>query len=218
MQIDRWTGRGTSRWPAGPNSRLYRSIFPAGLLFVLLAGSHAFASDRDGAAAARLSGTWSLDAAASDDPQGKLREAIATRKEPRRPRRDTQLDEVFVPDEPRDPRHETQVWESELAAPPVLTIAIQGSEFRVNSGERDTRVFAPGQPYARVDTRGTAKISSTWKGSSFEVRERYQRYDRGGSRTEMYSLDRTDRLVFTRIVQMPMFGTVTIHSVYGRKP
>jgi hypothetical protein len=195
----------------------YRSTFRAALALLLVLGGHASASDRDAAAAARLSGTWSLDTAASDDPQGKLREAIATRKEPRR-RRDPQLDEVFVPDEPRDPRRETQIWENELAAPSLLTIKFGTNEIRVTTGERETRVFSPGQPYARVDSRGTARISSTWKGSSFEVRERYQRYDRGGSRTDIYSLDRADRLVFTRVVQMPMFGAVTIRSVYVRKP
>jgi hypothetical protein len=195
----------------------YRSTFRAALTLLLVLGGHASAADREAAAAARLSGSWSLDASVSDDPQGKLSEAIATRKEPRR-RREPQLDEVYVPDEPRDPRHETQVWENELAAPSLLTIGIANDEIRVTTGERETRVFSPGQPYARVDTRGTARISSTWKGSSFEVRERYQRYDRGGSRTEIYSLDRTGRLVFTRVVQMPMFGAVTIRSVYVRRP
>lgn len=174
------------------------------------------ATERGAAAAARLSGTWNLDAARSDDPQAKLAEAVATRVKPRRPRREMQLDEVFVPEEPVDPRRETEAWEHELAAPATLTITARPDEVRIATGPREQRVHAPGQPYARVDARGTAQISSAWKAATFEVRERYQRYDRGGSRTETYALDRDGRLVFTRVIRLPMFGTVTIRSIYLR--
>ncbi|MEO7775697.1 MAG: hypothetical protein ABIT36_11985 [Steroidobacteraceae bacterium] len=183
---------------------------------LLLASAGVIAADRNAALAQQLTGNWKLEPSASDDPQAKLVEAIATRKKPRRPRREPAIDEVFIPDEPVDPRRETEIWQNELATPPQLSINASGSDIRIGANERDLRSFSPGQPYARVDTRGTAKISSSWKSGSFEVRERYQRYDRGGSRTETYALDKTGRLVFTRVVQMPMFGSITIRSVYSR--
>ncbi len=94
-----------------------------------------------------------------------------------------------------------------------LSVAVKPGDVEVQGDDLPPRDYQPGERITRYDEYGTATLTSRWDGSAFELRERYTS---GARLVERYDLDTTGTLVYTRILQDPTVGKLTVKSVYNR--
>jgi hypothetical protein len=98
-----------------------------------------------------------------------------------------------------------------LVAPATLRLREERSDIVIEAAGGPTRRLSPGEPHARVDSLGTARITSRWRSGALTIEEDYRR--RTVNR-ESYAVDGSGKLKVTRSVTRPGLPTVTVHSVY----
>ena len=104
--------------------------------------------------------------------------------------------------------------QQQLKVPAQLRLSVNDDVVLVDEGGTSPRRFEPGQPYSRVDSIGTAKITIRLQGSVFEVVENY---GKGRSNRESYAApDKGARLTVTRTLSRPGMKDIKIQSVYAQ--
>jgi hypothetical protein len=173
-----------------------------------------------------LCGGWQLDAAVSDALQPQLEAAFQHYKEPQ-PKRlkrtnssdvatmaQEELDATLGPSVRRPPREELRAELVRiLTSPTNLTMAAKGDNILIASGSTSARQLTPGEPHARVDSEGTARIRCEWLQNRLVVTETY---DRRRQSRETYELQPRGIMVITRSVERPGLPTIKLRSVYRR--
>jgi hypothetical protein len=174
-----------------------------------------------------LCGNWKLDASASDALVPILDAAFQRYKVPRtRARRSTNsrdieamsrdaLDEALGPRLQRPDGIELRADLTKiLTPPPALTFGTKAADILIAAGEHDTRRLTPGEPHARVDTEGTARIRCEWQQGQLVITEKY---DHSRNSRETYSIQPRDgSLSIVRSIARPGLPVVTVRSVYRR--
>ncbi|MET0291438.1 MAG: hypothetical protein ABW136_03670 [Steroidobacteraceae bacterium] len=169
-------------------------------------------------------GAWQLDPAASDNIDRALDKSFAEYKPPRpkhlrAPRGDIeaeataefefQLDRMPGPEDRPQLRAELVKL---LTSPNTLRLREDRDDIVIEAAGGPTRRVSPGEPHARVDSLGTAKIDSRWRSGALTIKEDYRRKT---VNQESYAIDPgSGRLKVTRSVTRPGLPTVTVHSVY----
>jgi hypothetical protein len=200
-------------------------LLPVFALMAALAAPCAFASAPLGCAS--LCGEWRQDSGASDSPDSVLDAAFAKFKDPR-PRRMREpvgdnlgemgqaVDEFALGpliDRPRrkELRDELQAM---LRQPRQLQISARGADVLISADGQTALSLTPGEPHARVDRYGTAKISVRWRGSQLVISESYDRRNR---QEKTYALHGSDgSLQLLQVITRPGLPRVTLRSVYRR--
>jgi len=176
---------------------------------------------------ASLCGEWRLDTAASDNPQQVLDAAFTQFKDPRPRRMRTPVgdslgeigqaaDEATLGpliDRPRrkELREELQGM---LRQPQQLRLAARDSDVLIFADGQAAQSLTPGEPHARVDRYGTARISVRWQGQQLLVSESY---DRRNKQEKTYALRGADgSLQVLQVIRRPGLPRVTVRSVYRR--
>jgi len=171
----------------------------------------------------KLCASWVLDPAASTDVAAAIDTAVESYKEEkvRRIRSGNdiesmaraELEEGLGPMRSRPQREELRTQlQGQLRVPDQVRLSVDDDVVLVDEGGKTPRRFEPGQPYSRVDSIGTAKITIRLQGSVFEVTENY---GKGRSNRESYALaPKAGHLVVTRTLSRPGMKDVKIVSVY----
>ncbi|HXC58082.1 MAG TPA: hypothetical protein VN645_02130, partial [Steroidobacteraceae bacterium] len=137
---------------------------------------------------ASLCGEWRLDPVASDAPDHALDAAFAKFKDPR-PRHmrapagddlnslgQAADEEILGPMVDRPRRKELrEELQSMLSQPQQLRLAARDNDVLIAADGHTAQSLTPGEPHARVDRYGTARISVRWRGSQLEISEKYDR-------------------------------------------
>jgi hypothetical protein len=168
----------------------------------------------------RLAGHWQLERAASDDFDAKLatyaRQARAKWR-PRGMRRPLDTNQVEpLPDElPPETADEMRDRMGETLRPADdLQIEVRGNEVLIVADKGPTRTFNPGETVLRMDTSGTAEISTTWSGPTLTMRSKYMERAR---RVQQYTIDRNGDLLHVVLqVDDQMTGKLELKSTYRR--
>jgi hypothetical protein len=172
----------------------------------------------------KLCASWVLDAAASTDVAAAIDAAVDTYKEEKVRRirsgndiaslERAELEEGLGPMRLRPQREELRTQlQHQLKVPAQLRLSLNDDVVLVDEGGTSPRRFEPGQPYSRVDSIGTAKITIRLQGSVFEVVENY---GKGRSNRESYAAaDKGARLTVTRTLSRPGMKDIKIQSVYA---
>ena len=101
-----------------------------------------------------------------------------------------------------------------LAPPQDLRVDSQRTMIMIRGDKSPERRLTPGEPHARVDAGGTARIAVAWKSGHLLVTETY---DRKRAYSETYALQRADgSLLVTREVRRPGMKALRLKSVYRR--
>lgn len=169
----------------------------------------------------RLAGHWQLDRPASDDFDAKLGAYARQARAKWRPRgmRRQQPDSYQVdplPDElPPETADEMRDRMGDTLRPAEdLQIEVHGNEVQIIADKGPTRSFTPGETVLRMDTSGTAEISTTWAGPTLSMRSKYMERAR---RVQQYTLDRSgDVLHVVLQVTDQMSGKLELKSTYRR--
>jgi hypothetical protein len=200
-------------------------LLPAFGLTAILMAQGASAAGSMGCAS--LCGEWRLDPQASDAPDRALDAAFVNFKDPR-PRRmrapvgdslgemGQAADEAAlgpIIDRPRrqELRDELQAM---LRQPQKLRLAARDNEVLIATDGHAAESLTPGEPHARVDRYGTAKINVRWRGSLLAVSEKY---DRRNQQEKTYALRGADgALQVLQVITRPGLPRITVRSVYRR--
>jgi hypothetical protein len=83
----------------------------------------------------------------------------------------------------------------------------------ISADGQTAQSLTPGEPHARVDRYGTARISVRWRGQQLEVSERY---DRRNHQEKTYALHGADSLQVLQVIARPGLPRITVRSVYRR--
>ena len=172
----------------------------------------------------KLCARWQLDAAASTDPTDAINAAMAAYKEEKIRRRRTsssdlaalanaELDDSLGPLRQRPEREELrEQLARQLVIPQELRFTVDGEDIVLDEGRSSPRRFHPGEPYARVDSVGTARISIQWQQGAFVIHEDYKR---SRSNRESYAVEtRGERLIVTRSIERPALPSLVVRSIY----
>jgi hypothetical protein len=99
-----------------------------------------------------------------------------------------------------------------LVPPETLQITLAGQEILIGADDRTARRYSPGEPHARVDAFGTAKIKTELSQGKLTISERY---DRRREYVEAYGVQRAEgTLIVTRTISRPGLKPVVLRSVY----
>jgi hypothetical protein len=176
---------------------------------------------------ASLCGEWRLDPDASDAPDQALDAAFSKFKDPR-PRHlrapsgddlnslgQAADEEILGPMVDRPRRKELrEELESMLRQPRQLRLAARNDDVLIAADGQTAQSLTPGEPHARVDRYGTARISVRWRGQQLEISEKY---DRRNQQEMTYALHRADgSLQVSQVIERPGLPRITIHSIYRR--
>ena len=169
-------------------------------------------------------GDWQLDAAASDSAEAAVEAAMAHYKEPRiRIRRlpygdiaaateaefQNSLDRMPGPESRGQMRQSlTQL----LHAPATLSLHQDRDDIVIESEDTGRRRVTPGEPHARVDSLGTARIVARWTAGGLTVNETYRR--KVSNRDDYVLEPSTGRLKVTRSVSRPGLPALVVETVY----
>jgi hypothetical protein len=177
-----------------------------------------------------LCGEWQLDTAASDSPAQVLDAAFINFKDPKA-RHVTRPppaagDEAMVASMdaeslgptfkrlPRDGLREE--LQNMMRQPSQLRLAASGPDIRISSNTGPGDRLTPGEPHARVDRYGTARISTAWKGSRLVVTEKY---DRANRQETTFGLRKADAaLEVVQVITRSGLPRVAFRTVYRRIP
>ena len=175
-----------------------------------------------------LCGEWHLDAAASDSPAEVLDAAFINFKDPRPRHVDRPLPaasdavvgaamdaESLGPTFKRLPRDGLrEELQNMMRQPSQLSLAASGKDIHITSNTGPGDRLTPGEPHARVDRYGTAKISTAWKGSRLVVVEKY---DRGNRQETTFGLRKADAaLEVVQVITRSGLPRVSFRTVYRR--
>jgi hypothetical protein len=124
-----------------------------------------------------------------------------------------ELEEGLGPMRSRPQREQLRTQlQGQLRVPEHVRLSVDDDVVLVDEGGKTPRRFEPGQPYSRVDSIGTAKITIRLQGSVFEVTENY---GKGRSNRESYAMaPKGGQMVVTRTLARPGMKDVKITSVY----
>jgi hypothetical protein len=170
---------------------------------------------------ARINGQWVLDTAASDNFDSKLTQLIETARERMRPRkirdrseRETAL--TLPEDLPAEAPDRIRGRLDEMLRPAVtLGIAAHDTQIEVLADAGPARVFNLDQSVVRMDSSGTAEISTRWSGATLVLSSRYTHH---AQRTQQFTVNRGGELLkVSLIVNDPSTGKLELNSVYRRK-
>jgi hypothetical protein len=142
---------------------------------------------------ALLCGAWALDVSASEPPESRLDPALEKQK-----RAAGQREQLLAA----------------LAAPARVTLGEQGKQILLQFPDEPVRRLLVDRKHTRVDSRGTAEISSSWR-SDNTLRITEKRGMRN-LQAEEYALLPDGTLAVTREVERPGLKRVRVRSVYRR--
>jgi hypothetical protein len=169
----------------------------------------------------RISGHWVLDAAASDDFDGKLTKLIEVARErmrPRKTRNRTELETALTlpEDLPAEAPDRIRTRLDELLRPAVtLNIGVRDAQVEILADAGPARVFNLDETVVRMDSSGTAEISTRWSGAALVLSSRYTHH---AQRTQQFAVNRAgDVLKVSLVVNDPSTGKLELTSVYRRK-
>lgn len=192
------------------------------LLFPLILGVARAATPVCGS----LCGDWRLDAAASDQPQQLLDAAFQQFKEPkvRRPHiPNTDNIEALgkaadeqalgpILDRPRS--HELrEELQRVIQQPRSLGITADQDDIRIAGDGSARQSVTPGERSARVDSYGSARIDTRWRGAQLAVSEKY---DRRNQQETTYVVGADGALRVQQVIARPGLPRITVRSVYRR--
>ena len=196
------------------------------LLFVALLLAPPASRARTDPAVCAPCGEWQLDAAASQPVEAAINAALEQYKEPRPPRRramrgdlDSETNAEFqasLDEPPPGPNRRTRLRENLrrlLQSPATLRLRQDREDIVIEAQGGPTRRVTPGEPHARVDELGTARIASKWRNpNTLTVTEKYSRKTEN---REIYALAAAKRVLHvTRSVSRQGLPAVTVHSTY----
>lgn len=200
-------------------------LLPAFGLMAILAAPAAMAAVPTGCAS--LCGEWRLDPGASDTLDRALDTAFLKFKDPR-PRHmraptgddlnslgQAADEEILGPmvDRPRRKELREEV-ETMLHQPRQLRLAARNNDVLIAADGQTAQSLTPGEPHARVDRYGTARINVRWRGAALEISEKY---DRRNQQEMTYALHNADgSLQVVQVISRPGLPRITVHSVYRR--
>jgi hypothetical protein len=200
-------------------------LFLVPLLLLCLQVPAAKSGDEPGVACQKLCGNWALDAAASDPVEPALDAAFARFKDPKPERMhrgnfdnleslSREADEVSLgPIMARPPRARLREELVEtLRTPKTLLLGANDDDVLIGSDGHTPRRLTPGEPSARVDAQGTAKIRCEWRQGRFVISESYGRRN---DSSETYALQ-GDALIVTRVVKRQGLPELKLKSVYRK--
>jgi hypothetical protein len=149
-----------------------------------------------------LCGSWTLDAAQSDQVDRLVGEAMREYEEPR-------------PGGKQPTGAQLQGELLLLLSPPAsITLAESGKEILVRPSTGTERRFTPNRTGERTDALGTAEVRATWRSDdSLLISESY---DRRRNQSESFALQRDGTLVVTREVERPGIVRLKVRLVYRR--
>jgi hypothetical protein len=102
-----------------------------------------------------------------------------------------------------------------LGSPNSLTIDVKPDYVRLAGDDAPPRDYPPDDEFTRMDEYGTARIDTSWSGSTFHLRARYQNK---ATVTESYTADEhTGTLTVVRYLVDPVAGKLTVRAVYRRR-
>ena len=173
----------------------------------------------------KLCGVWTLVETESTDVAAVIADAVAGYKEEKirtvRHRSadlavmaQAELEESLGPlrmRPQRDDLHKQQT--QQLVIPEHLRVSLAEAIVVVDEQRSSPRRFEAGEPYSRVDSIGTAKITIRRQPDELLVSEDY---GRSRSNRELYKVaPKGNRLVVTRTVERPGLKTLIVRSVYA---
>jgi hypothetical protein len=222
------------------NQRPLLALLSATLLMIALPGCQTVET---APADTRLSGSWRLDAAASDDPDAKIGHATSVAQAKLRkalsrygygpdsadrdmPPSDSSSDAPdYSYDTPGD-RYggpgrvgpdfrglKTRLHQA-LTPPTELRLAVDGDLVTITDEPLPPRDYRLNERLSRFDEYGSASITTTWAHDQFVLKSKYSSH---ASRTETYQVDpASGQLILTQLFVDPTVGKITIRSVYRR--
>lgn len=174
----------------------------------------------------RLTGSWQLDAAASDDFEAQLSAYLAQlakiqrRPDRRRDRRQlTELESAAslsdeIPDEPQDTQHERLV--EALRPAQALAIAFTGSAVDLRADGNSARSMPLDEKMIRIDASGSAEVLAHAASGALTVSHRYL----GSARqTQQYLLQGKGTTLQVTLTYYERSSTkLIVKSLYRRTP
>lgn len=100
-----------------------------------------------------------------------------------------------------------------LATPHRLFLQVQSDAVAIQFDSLPPRDYQTGEGITEFNEYGTARLEPHWSGQVFEVR---QRYTSGARLVERYEVGPGGALVYTRLLQDPTVGKLTVRGVYRR--
>ena len=161
----------------------------------------------------KLCGSWALVEAESSDVAAVIADAVAGYKEEKiRTVRHRSADLGPLRMRPqRDDLHKQLT--QQLVIPEHLRVSLAETIVVVDEQRGSPRRFEAGEPYSRVDSIGTAKITIRRQPDELLVSEDY---GRSRSNRELYKVaPKGNRLVVTRTIERPGLKTLIVRSVYA---
>ncbi|HWW21305.1 MAG TPA: hypothetical protein VNZ06_10905 [Steroidobacteraceae bacterium] len=99
-----------------------------------------------------------------------------------------------------------------LASPTTLRIDVKPDDVRIAGDDNPPRDYPPDDEFTRIDEYGTARIDTSWSGTTFNLKLRYESH---ATVRESYSTDmHTDTLTITRTLSDPVAGKISVRSLY----
>jgi hypothetical protein len=191
-----------------------------------------------------LTGSWSLDKSASDDPDAKVATVINTAQAKLHKRlagygygpddaRDLSAEAGDTAPDAPDYSYDTPGdrfggpgrvgpdfrglrlrLRQALIRPTVMQLEVKGGLVSITSDQLPPRSYELGERISRFDEYGTAVITATWSHQEFDLNSRYTSH---ASRSETYLVDPvTGALTLTQTINDPTIGRIIVHSIYRR--
>jgi len=178
------------------------------------------------AACGSLCGEWRLDPSASDRPEQLLDAAFQQFKEPKVRRShipNTDNVEALgkaadeqalgpILDRPRS-RELREELQRVVQQPRSLAITAEGDDIRITGDGSARQSVTPGERSARVDSYGSARIDTRWRGAQLAVSEKY---DRRNQQETTYQLGSDGALRVQQVISRSGLSRITLRSVYRR--
>jgi hypothetical protein len=203
-----------------PATRLSRLLIAASVLALALILPSCATVATEPPAVATLAGSWQLDAAASDDFDRKLEHALDTERNRMRARhgsagtgRGSAADPDALVMPPEEPAKERARLAEDLRPPATLRISVNSDSVEITRDAEPVRRFQPGQEVSRLDSSGTAIVSSDWKQSAFVI---HARYTNKSSREWRFEVDAAGLLHLNFTAKHAEFGSFALQTAYRR--
>jgi hypothetical protein len=222
---------------------MFKVIAPLTIACALSLGIASCTTNSSAPSDPHLTGQWQLDKSASDDANAKIEAAIDAAESKLRKRLAnagfSQYDQPSGPRRGHGPGNDTNSGaalngeeysqtgyigpdfnalrhnlQRILGSAKTLTIDVKPDDVRIAGDGGPPRDYPPDDSFTRIDEYGTARIDTSWKGATFDLRSRY---DSKATLTESYSADeRAGTLTVMRHLTDPVAGKLTVRAVYRR--
>jgi hypothetical protein len=222
---------------------MFKVIAPLTVVFALTLGTTSCTTTSTAPSDPHLAGRWQLDKPSSDDADAKISAAIDEAESKLRKRLAnagfTQYEQPNSPHHGRgggnppaggpelngeefsqtgyigpDFNELRRNLQRVLGSPNLLTIDVKPDYVRLAGDDAPPRDYPPDDQFTRMDEYGTARIDTSWSGSTFRLRARYQSK---ATVTESYTADEhAGTLTVVRHLIDPVAGKLTVRAVYRR--